>query len=121
MPSRSRHLYLRDMAGGKLYKLPWMPAIIGHPDEKKTHSTMLAVDLIAYATGMRVSRRYAQIIEESDQYLIKSLARNNPTIVLRDSWAPVTLDGQRYQLRHGNTIRFQDSELSFKFIIRERR
>jgi hypothetical protein len=121
VPSRSRHLYLRDTAGGKLYKLPWLPAIIGRPDEKKAHNTMLAVDLSVYATGLRVSRRHAQIVEESGLYVVESLARNNPTIVLRDGQAPVALDGQRYQLRHGDTIRLQHSELSFKFIIREGR
>jgi hypothetical protein len=121
VPSRSRHIYLRDTAGGKLYKLPWLPAIIGRPDEKKTHNSLLAVDLSVYATGLRVSRRHAQIVEESGQYVVESLARNNPTIVLRDGQGPVTLDGQRYQLRHGDTIRLQHSELSFKFIIREGR
>lgn len=115
------HLYLRDTAAGKLYKLHWLPAIIGRPDEKKAHNALLAVDLSAYATGLRVSRRHAQIIEEKGQYVLESLTRNNPTIVEREGERPVILDGQRYPLRHGDTLKLQTSELSFKFIVRNGR
>lgn len=116
----TRPIYLRDTAGGQLFKLHWLPAIIGRPDEQLASQTMLAVDLSGSAYGLRVSRRHAQIVEEGGQLLIESLARNNPTAVVREGEAPVTIDGQRLALRGGDLIRLQHSGLTLKLIVRER-
>jgi hypothetical protein len=114
-------IYLRDLTGGRLHKLHWLPALIGRRDESSAQNPLLAVDLGVYTNGLRVSRRHAQIHTAGDQYRIESLARNNPTIVIREGERPQILDGQSCPLLPGDTIRLPSSELSFKFIVRDGR
>lgn len=118
--SRPRQaIYLREESSQHLYKLHWLPAVIGRRDTSTAVNPLLAVDLGNYTNGLRISRRHAQIVEDQGgQYVLESLAHNNPTVVVRPNERPVVIDGQRYQILHGDTIRFQNSELKFQFIIR---
>ncbi|MEZ4662928.1 MAG: hypothetical protein R2911_35725 [Caldilineaceae bacterium] len=50
-----QNLYLRDVAANTVYKLHWLPAIIGRWDETQPNNNLLAVNLDAHAAGPRVS------------------------------------------------------------------
>ena len=110
-------IYLREQVTGKVYKLNWLPAIIGRPDKNQALNSQVAVDLERYKTGLRVSRRHVQIAEKDGQYFIRSMSRN-PT-ALKDNegnMMPVT-EAQR-PLHNGDIIHLERSNIALKFIIR---
>jgi hypothetical protein len=114
----TQHLYMRELQTGKVYKLQWLPAIIGRPGQKQAHNDWVAVNLGSHRTGLRVSRRHAQITESRGNYFIESLS-SNPT-ALEDSTGTRTVlePNARYPLHHGNIIHLERSEIMLKFIIR---
>jgi len=109
-------IYLRDVANGKVYKLYWLPAIIGRPDKNQPYDDWIAVDLESYQTGLRVSRRHAQITEQNGRYFIESLSRN-PTTVRNEEGAEEVGDKKR-PLQHGDLIQLERSNITLKFIVR---
>ena len=112
-------IYLRDLGSGKVYKLHWLPAIIGRPDPDAdaTDNAQLAVDLESEQTGLRVSRRHASISEENGQFYVASLSQN-PTSI-QDSDGNTATIGRRWKLQNGNVIHLDRSGISFKFIVRQ--
>ena len=112
----SQAIYLRDVANGQVYKLHWLPAIIGRPDKNQPHDDRIAVDLESYQTGLRVSRRHAQITEQNGRYFIESLSRN-PTTVKNDEGTEDVGDKKR-PLQHGDLIQLERSNITLKFIVR---
>ena len=113
----SQAVYLRDVANGKVYKLHWLPAIIGRPDKNQPHDDRIAVDLESYKTGLRVSRRHAQMTEQNGRYFIESLSRN-PTTVKNEAGTEEVGDKKR-PLQHGDLIQLERSNIALKFIIRQ--
>lgn len=113
----SDSIYLREQASGKAYKLHWQPAIIGRPDKNQTHNDHVAVDLESYKTGLRVSRRHAQITEKNGSYFINSLSRN-PTSIKGDEDSPIPVSAEKRPLSNGDIIHLERSNITLKFIIR---
>ncbi len=114
----SNPVYLREQTSGKVYKLHWTPAIIGRPDSNQVHDDWLAVNLETYPTGLRVSRRHAQITEENGRYYIKSLS-NNPTIIKDESGDDKPIGNTPTPLANNDVFFLERSNISLKFIIRE--
>lgn len=114
----SNPVYLREQTSGKVYKLNWMPAVIGRPDSNQVHDDWLAVNLETYPTGLRVSRRHAQITEENGRYYIKSLS-NNPTIIKDESGNDKPIGDTLTPLANNDVFFLERSNISLKFIIRE--
>ncbi|MEZ4726305.1 MAG: FHA domain-containing protein [Caldilineaceae bacterium] len=113
----SHALYLREQNSGIVYPLPWVPAVIGRPDRDQPHNEWLAVNLTDHRSGVRVSRRHAQITEEQGQFYVASLS-NNPTYLRQDILTTeVTAEPQR--LHHGDVIILERSYIALKFIVRE--
>ncbi|MCB8977455.1 MAG: FHA domain-containing protein [Ardenticatenaceae bacterium] len=113
----SQAIYVRELVSGKVYKLNWLPAIIGRPDKNQPNDDWIAVDLESYKTGLRVSRRHAQITEQNGRYFIESLSRN-PTL-LKDAEGNVeTVGDEKRPLQHGDTIQLERSNIALKFIVR---
>lgn len=110
-------VYLREQTTGKVYKLNWLPALIGRPDKSQPHNEWIAVNLDGYKTGLRVSRRQAKISEENGQYFIESLS-SNPTALKRGNGATVPVSSGKQPLRHGDVIYFERSNIALKFIVR---
>ena len=53
-------VYLRDQGSGQVFKLNWLPAIIGRPDKNQPHDNWVAVDLVAAqrrTAGVAASRQ----------------------------------------------------------------
>ncbi|RRR68756.1 MAG: FHA domain-containing protein [Candidatus Viridilinea halotolerans] len=118
----SQAIYLRETSSQRLYKLHWLPAVIGRRDASvAATSPLLAVDLGSYSNGLRVSRHHAVISEgeRSAHYTIENLARSNSVVVLCENKRVTLGQEERHQLQHGDTIYLPNSELSFKFIIRD--
>jgi hypothetical protein len=113
-----RPAYLRDQSSGKTYKLHWLPAIIGRPDQKQADNEQLAIDLKSYSMGSRASRRHAQIIEKGGQYYIEGLS-SNPTVIEDSSGKKVSLATNTHPLHNGDLIHLKNSAIAFKFIVRD--
>lgn len=114
----SKDVYLREEATDTVYKLHWLPAIIGRPDGTQGQNDLIAVNLAQHEQGLRVSRRHAQISEENGQLFIQSLSPNTTTITDRQG-ASKTLDGNKQPLHPGDTIVLDASQISLKLIVRE--
>ena len=114
----SQAIYLRDVASGKVFKLHWLPAIIGRPDKNQPHDDRIAVDLESYQTGLRVSRRHAQITEQNGRFIIESLSRN-PTTVKNEEGAVEEVGDKKRPLQHGDLIQLERSNITLKFIVRQ--
>lgn len=104
--------YVRDMTHGRVFRLDWLPAIIGRPDPSRSMNQHVAVNLQAFEYGLRVSRRHAQITAVGEQFYIENLA-NNPTRVNDKA-----LHG-RVPLNHGDHIWLERSNITLKFILQE--
>lgn len=113
----AKPIYLRDLRSGKVYKLHWVPAIIGRTDPDTNDNDRLAVNLESDQTGLRVSRRHASIVEEDGQFYVASLSQN-PTSI-QDSDGNTATISRRWKLQNGNIIHLDRSGISFKFIVRE--
>ncbi|GJM40891.1 MAG: hypothetical protein DHS20C20_11730 [Ardenticatenaceae bacterium] len=113
----SQAAYLRDVANGKVYKLQWLPAIIGRPDKNQPHDDRITVDLEAYEMGLRVSRRHAQVTEENGRFFIESLSRN-PTTVKNEAGVVEEVKAAKRPLQHGDLIQLERSNIALKFIVR---
>lgn len=111
-------IYLRDQALGQVYKLHWEPAIIGRPDKNQPQNEWVAVNLEMHRTGLRVSRRHAQITEENGAYFIHSLSRN-PTSIRNNAGKTVSVTEEKRPLQNGDIIHLERSNIALKFIIRQ--
>ena len=116
----SQPLYLREQTTGRVYKLNWLPALIGRIDKSQPGNEQIAVDLEGYKTGLRVSRRQAQITEENGQFLIESMSGNPTTIKNSDGTSGAPISG-KHPLRHGDTIYLERSNIALKFIVRSQK
>ncbi len=111
------HIYLREQTAGKVYKLHWQPAIIGRPDKNQDQDDRIAVNLEAFETGLRVSRRHAKITEKDGKYYIESMSRNPTSIKDIDGkLRPVT--EKKELLKDGEVIHLERSNIALKFIVR---
>lgn len=110
-------LYLRERASGRVYRLSWLPALIGRPDQNLTDNELLAIDLADHAAGTRVSRRHAQIIARDGQYLVERLAPN-PTMLIDQAGRTITLEEEPLPIQHGDTLLLERSQIALSFIVR---
>jgi hypothetical protein len=114
----SMPIYLREQPAGKVYKLHWLPAIIGRPGQQQAHQEWLAVNLNAHRAGLRVSRRHAQITEVNGKFYVESLS-SNPTSVEDSTGQQTSLSlNTRHPLNHGDCIYLERSDITLKFIVR---
>ena len=114
----SAPIYLREQVTGKVYKLHWLPSIIGRPDKNQALNDQVAVDLEQYKTGLRVSRRHAQITEKDGQYFIHSMSRN-PTAIKDSEGNMMPVTEEKRPLHNGDIIHLERSNIALKFIIRQ--
>jgi predicted component of type VI protein secretion system len=113
----SHPIYLRDQTSGKVFQIPWVPAIIGRPDPNQAHDDWLAANLESYPSGLRVSRRHAQITEKNGRFYIHSLSRN-PTIIKKADGSETAVSDFPIPLSSGDVVFLERSNISLKFIER---
>jgi hypothetical protein len=119
----SKRLYLREkgvnheQASSKVYKLHWLPAVIGRRGQELADNDVVAVNLSAHSAGLRVSRRHAQISEKNGQFYIESLSSNATIVQTGDQHK--TLDSGKHVLQHGDVIYLVRSEIALQFIVRD--
>jgi hypothetical protein len=109
--------YLRDVKAATVYKLHWVPAIIGRPDKNQSQNQLVCVNLEAHPSGVRVSRRHASISAEQDHFYIESLS-NNPTLLRRETQT-IELTSERQPLQDGDVIVLGRSDIALKFVVRD--
>jgi hypothetical protein len=113
----SHPIYLRDQTSGKVFQIPWVPAIIGRPDPNQAHDDWLAANLESYPSGLRVSRRHAQIMEKNGRFYILSLSRN-PAILKKADGSEMPVGDSPTPLSSGDVVFLERSNISLKFIER---
>lgn len=127
----SWRIYFREMTTGTTHPVSWQPAIIGRTSENLPHNDRVAVDLKSLPTGLRVSRRHAQLTETDGRYYIENLSTNPLLLipaapvgeiqndVISNRMATSIRVGQnRQQLHHGDILEFERSGITLKFVIR---
>lgn len=109
--------YLREMKSGTVYKLHWVPTIIGRPDKNQPQNQLVGVNLEGHPSGVRVSRRHASITADQEQFYIEALS-NNPTLLRREA-ATFEVTAERQPLHDGDVIVLGRSEIALKFVVRD--
>ena len=78
---------------------------------------MLAVNLDALPTGLRVSRRHVRLSEQSGQYFVQRMS-GNPTVLRRTTGETINLlDASRTPIDHGDMIVLERSQITLKFLV----
>ena len=114
-----RHaLYLREQRQNRVFPLQWLPALIGRPYHEQPDLPPPAVDLSAYPTGLRVSRRHAQIVESGGRYYVESLTPTHPLSLRDTAGNNVRVTEQKQLLQDGDTIILENSEIQLQFLVR---
>lgn len=115
MPGDIYLVYQRqtDVEAHRAFKLNWQPAVIGRPDTLLPQNNLLAVNLEPFPTGLRVSRRQAQIFCKEGHYYLENLS-NNP-MSLNDDSEPLH---EIHELYEGDLIHLVRSDITLKFISR---
>jgi hypothetical protein len=111
-------IYLREPSRGKVFPLQWLPALIGRPNHDEADAPPPAVDLSAYPTGLRVSRRHAQIVEQGGRYYVESLSPTNPLLVRDGAGNTVQVQEQKQLLQNGDLLILEHSEIQLQFLLR---
>ncbi len=111
-------IYLREQSQSRVFPLQWLPALIGRPHYDQPDAPAPAVDLSGYPTGLRVSRRHAQIVEEGGRYYVESLSPTNPMALRDTAGNRIRLQEQKQLLQDGDTIILENSEIQLQFLVR---
>lgn len=111
-------IYLREPHEDKTYAVQWLPAIIGRRSEHQAHDDLVAVDLRAFTTGLRVSRRHVRMTEEGGCFYIENLSSNPVSLICPGRPGPIPVTAERRPLAAGDVIRLDRSDLELKFIVR---
>lgn len=114
----SKPLYLREPSTGKVYPIQWVPAIIGRRDASQPDNAQVAVDLGAFPTGMRVSRRHAVITEEQGHFYLESTSSNETALKrVNEDLQPVV--NERVALAAGERIHLERSGIDLLVLMRD--
>jgi predicted component of type VI protein secretion system len=114
-----RHaIYLREPSQGQVFPLQWLPALIGRPHHEQPGAPLPAVDLSGYPTGLRVSRRHAQIVEQGGRYYVESLSPTNPLLVRDGAGNTVQVQEQKQLLQDGDVLILENSGIQLQFLLR---
>lgn len=111
-------LYLREPKSGEVYRLHWLPALIGRSSGAATEQIPVAVNLAQFNTSQKVSRKHAQIVQENGHYAIQSLSDQNPTLIQTKQGDPIQLTSEPHPIHHQDRIVLERSELTLEFLIR---
>lgn len=109
-------IYLRELSTGRVFKLHWLPAIVGRPDRTLPDNQLLAANLEMLPSGLRVSRRHAMIGEQNGQYFVQCLS-GNPATLRRPSGETQHLNQGRVPITGDDLLFLDRSEIALKFIV----
>jgi hypothetical protein len=112
-----RHIYLRELSRGTVFKLHWQPAIIGRIDPYIANNDQVAVNLAGYNASLRVSRRHARIVADDNGCYVEDMSQS-PTMVI-DADGNETRVNNRHPLHHGDTILLSSSQIKLRVIMRD--
>ena len=115
----TKPLYLRELSTNRVFRIQWVPAIIGRPDPTHPDNVRLAVDLRDFETGLRVSRRHAQILEKHGEFFIKALSHNPTTVQREGDPTLIPVGTSPLSIQSGDLIILNRSNIMLKVIIRD--
>ncbi len=110
-------LYLREEASGRVYRLAWLPAVVGRSDATLKGDELVAANLESLPTGLRVSRRHIRVMREGGQYYAECMS-SNPASLRRAIGGTAALGRTRQPLASGDVLFLDRSEIALKFIVR---
>ncbi|MFN8468715.1 MAG: hypothetical protein U0X20_24365 [Caldilineaceae bacterium] len=110
-------LYLREEAGGRVFRLAWLPAIVGRSDATLKGDELVAANLESLPTGLRVSRRHIRVTGDGGQYFAECMS-SNPASLRRANGGTAALGRTRQSLVSGDVLYLDRSEIALKFIVR---
>ncbi|RME53444.1 MAG: hypothetical protein D6790_17680 [Caldilineae bacterium] len=116
----ARPFYLREINHGYIYKVPWLPAIIGRPDPSLAENELVLVDLHDLPNGARVSRRHVRLLERDGEIFVERCARNSVTL-LRAEGGEESLENHLLPLHPGDKIRLDRSQILLEALFPEPR
>ena len=109
-------LYLREQASGRVFKLDWLPAIVGRPDRNLPDNQLLAANLEVFPSGLRVSRRHVLVGRNGNDHFVQRLS-GNPTSLRRATGEIIhLLDNTHIPIFDGDVIHLERSQITLKFI-----
>lgn len=113
-----RPIYLRHQPSARVYRLHWLPALVGRPAGQSADNDRLALNLAGFPRSDWVSRHHAQISEQDGAVLLTNLAENNP-IVVRSPDGTDTRVRSRVPtpIRHKDAIVFIHSGIELQLLI----
>ncbi|MCB9079689.1 MAG: hypothetical protein H6631_18950 [Anaerolineaceae bacterium] len=122
LPAETRrptdHIYLSEPLTDKVYKLHWLPAIVGRSSPNQPYNDWVAVNLETHKAGLRASRRHLMITEEAGQYFVAAMS-NNPAMIIRDKKEnAISITAHKQPLQNGDVIALTRSNIMLKFIVR---
>lgn len=112
----SSPVYLREKISGKVFRIGWLPAIIGRADPDLPNNERVAVNLTALDAGQRVSRRHAQLVEVDGRLAIVALGAN-PISLLRDDGSTEPIGEMPHLLTNDSLIRLDRSGIVLKVLL----
>jgi len=115
----TKPLYLRELSTNHVFRIQWVPAIIGRPDPTHPDNARLAVNLRDFETGLRVSRRHAQILEKHGEFFIETLSHNPTTVQREGDPMPIPVGASPLSIQSGDLIILNRSNIMLKVIIRD--
>jgi hypothetical protein len=121
--SPSQPIYLRELSGGQVFRLNWLPAIVGRHSDSQPMNELVAVDLQGFSSGQSVSRRHVMITGEDDQYHVENLSGNPVQLLtaaaLEGRVKTIALSEASVPLHSGDIIRLERSGIALMFIVRQ--
>ena len=122
LPAETRrptdNIYLSESITDKVYKLNWLPAIVGRSSPNQPHNDWVAVNLETHKSGLRASRRHLIITEENGQYYVAAMSSNPATIIRDKKENAIPITSTKQPLQAGDVISLTRSNIMFKFIVR---
>ncbi|MBK8050702.1 MAG: hypothetical protein IPK16_28500 [Anaerolineales bacterium] len=110
-------LYLRETTSGSVFKVSWLPAIVGRTDAALPENNLVVVDLGNLPNGLRVSRRHVRITQEGDQIYVQCMS-GNPATLRHVDGTTQSLDKGRGALLPGDVLFLERSEIALRQVVR---
>ena len=111
-------IYFKEIRSGHVFKVSWVPAIIGRLDPSHPYSEQVSVDLTRLENSVRVSRRHIEL-SERDGILyaqLKSL-QNEATLLKKKQKERVKLNDRYVSLENGDILRLERSKIELEVML----
>lgn len=110
--------YLKELDSGDLYRVRWVPGLIGRYDGQKVDNPLMVADMQSHPAGLRVSRRHARFIDRNERLVLESTSDNGTMIKKADGREIAIPNGEFLELEDGDVIVLTRSNIAFRYMTR---